>query len=57
MTGILGGFTAFSVFLLGAFKRWEAGKMGLAVGYVTVSVALSVLALCADIIFVRGGNA
>ena len=49
--------THFPFFALDAFKRWEAGKMGLAVGYVTLSVALSVLALCANIIFVRGGNA
>ena len=31
--------------------------MPMVVDYVTVSVALSVLARCADIIFVRGGNA
>ena len=57
MKGILGGFTTLPAFSFDAFKLWEASKMGLVVGYVTVSVALSVLALCADIIFVRGGNA
>ena len=57
MTGILGGFTTFSTFSLDAFRLWEPIIMGLAVGYVTISVALSVLALCAGIIFVRGGNA
>ena len=57
MTGILGDFTKFFAFSLGAFRLWEASKMGLAVCYVTVSVALSVLALCAGIMFVRGGNA
>ena len=57
MTGILGGFTTFPAFSFDALRLWEASKMGLVFGYVTVSVALSVLALCADIIFVRGGNA
>ncbi len=57
MTGILGGFTTFSTFSLDAFRLWDASKMGLAVGYVTVSVALSVFALCAGIMVVRGGNA
>ena len=57
MTGILGGLTTFPAFSFDAFRLWEASKMGLVVDYVTVSVALSVLALCANIIFVRGGNA
>ena len=47
----------FPFFALDAFKRWEAGKMGLAVGFVTLSFALSVLSLCAGIMFVWGGNA
>ena len=36
MTGILSGFTTFSIFSLDAFRLWEVdNKMGLAVGYVT----------------------
>ena len=47
----------FPFFVLDAFKSWEAGKMGLTVGYVTLSFALSVLALRTGIMFVLGGNA
>ena len=57
MTGILGGFTTFSTFSLDAFRLLEAGKMTLAVGYVILSVALSVSTLCTGIIFALGGNA
>lgn len=47
----------FPFFVLDAFKRWEAGKMGLAFGFVTLSFALSVLSLWSGIMFVLGGNA
>ena len=57
MKGVLGGSTILSAFSLDAFRLLEAGKMGLTVGYVTLSVALSVLALRAGIMFVTGGNA
>ena len=57
MIGILGGFTTVSTFMLEAFSLWEAGKIGLAVRYVTLSIVLSVPALCAGTTFVREGDA
>ena len=53
VTEILGGFTTFSNFSLDAFKLWEVGKMGFAIGYITSSVVLSLLALRTGVIFVR----
>ena len=57
MTGLLGGFTTFSAFSLDALKLWEAGKGGFAIGYVMMSVFLSIMALWAGIMLIRGGNA
>ena len=57
MTGLLGGFTTFSAFSLDALKIWEAGKSGFAIGYVMLSVFLSIMALWAGIMLIRGGNA
>ena len=57
MTGLLGGFTTFSAFSLDALKLWEAGKSGFAIGYVMLSVFLSIMALWAGIMLIRGGNA
>lgn len=45
MTGILGGFTTFSAFSLDAVVLWQRGAAFAAVGYVLISVAVSVLAL------------
>jgi len=45
MTGILGGFTTFSAFSLDVVVLWQRGAVASAVGYVLVSVALSLLAL------------
>ena len=57
ITGILGGLTAISVFLLDVFKLWEAGKMGFAFGYIKSSVVLSLLVRRAGVIFFRVGDA
>jgi len=48
MTGvIMGGFTTFSSFSLDTLKLWEAGKALFALGYVTTSVVVSLVALVA----------
>ncbi len=52
-TGILGGFTTFSAFSLDAVLLWERGQMGLALGYVAVSVILSVAGLVAGLALMR----
>ncbi|MCG7391305.1 fluoride efflux transporter CrcB [Microvirga sp. ACRRW] len=52
-TGILGGFTTFSAFSLDAVLLWERGQMGEALGYVTVSVLLSIAGLVAGLMLVR----
>jgi len=52
-TGILGGFTTFSAFSLDTALLWERGEAGLALGYVTASVILSILGLAAGLALVR----
>lgn len=47
MTGILAGFTTFSALSLDTLKLWEAGKALFALGYVTTSVVVSLVALVA----------
>ncbi len=54
MTGILGGFTTFSAFSLDAFRLFERGDIGQAAVYVIVSVVLSIAALVAGILIMRG---
>ena len=53
MTGVLGGFTTFSAFSLDAVRLFERGETGAAVGYVLVSVVLSVAALVAGLTAAR----
>lgn len=53
MTGILGGFTTFSAFSLDTIALWERGQQGLALGYVLVSVALSLVAIVAGLMIGR----
>jgi CrcB protein len=48
-TGVLGGFTTFSAFSLDAVLLWERGAWAAALGYVIVSVALSIAALLAGL--------
>ena len=49
MTGVLGGFTTFSAFSLDTLALWERGQAGLAVTYVILSVAASLLAVFAGL--------
>lgn len=53
VTGFLGGFTTFSAFSLDAVTLYERGQVGLAAGYVTVSVVLSIAALFAGLALAR----
>jgi CrcB protein len=52
-TGVLGGFTTFSAFSLDAALLYERGQLDLALGYVVVSVALSIAALFAGLGIMR----
>ena len=52
-TGLLGGFTTFSAFSLDALLLWERGAVGLALGYVLVSVLLAVIGAAAGLSAVR----
>lgn len=52
-TGILGGFTTFSAFSLDVALLYDRGRLDLAAGYVTGSVALSVGALFLGLAIVR----
>lgn len=54
MTGVLGGFTTFSAFSLEAYTLYERGDVGLAVAYVAASVILSLVALVAGVLIMRG---
>ncbi|MEM6676842.1 MAG: fluoride efflux transporter CrcB [Pseudomonadota bacterium] len=45
MTGLLGGFTTFSAFSLDAWYLLERGRFWVAVGYIGLSVVLSIAAL------------
>lgn len=53
MTGVLGGFTTFSAFSLDAVLLVEAGRVGAALAYVALSVALSVGALFLGLLAAR----
>lgn len=49
LTGVLGGFTTFSAFSLDTLILWERGQPGLALVYVILSVAASLLAVFAGL--------
>ena len=51
--GLLGGFTTFSAFSLETALMIERRQMGLAAGYVCLSVVLSVAALFAGLMIAR----
>jgi CrcB protein len=51
--GVLGGFTTFSSFSLDAVTIIERGQIGVAFGYVAVSVAGSIVALFAGLSLAR----
>ena len=48
-TSVLGGFTTFSAFSLEAVLLWQRGESFAAIGYVLVSVVLSIAALLAGL--------
>ena len=52
--GIFGGFTTFSAFSLEAVSLFERGSMGQALGYVTLSVVLSIGGLMVGLMIARG---
>lgn len=52
-TGLLGGFTTFSAFSLDTLLLWERGAVGLALGYVAVSVLLALIGAAAGLSAVR----
>ena len=52
--GLLGGFTTFSAFSLDAIVLIERGQVGQALVYISLSVVLSILALVAGLLFMRG---
>jgi CrcB protein len=45
MTGFLGAFTTFSTYSLDALSLWQAGNVGLALGYILMSVVSCLLAV------------
>lgn len=51
--GILGGFTTFSAFSLDALLMIEKKSYGLAAGYISASVVLSILALFIGLVIAR----
>jgi fluoride exporter len=54
LAGILGGFTTFSTYSLDAFLMWERGDHAAAGVYVVITVVLSLMALLAGLVVVRG---
>ena len=56
LTGVLGGFTTFSAFSLDAITLLERGDVLAGVGYVLLSVVLSVLALYLGLLITRWGS-
>lgn len=52
-TGLLGGFTTFSAFSLDALALYQRGQVGLAIGYVALSVLLSLVAIAIGYWLVR----
>lgn len=53
MTGILGGYTTFSAFSLDAINLYERGEVGLALGYIAASGAVSIFGLLAGLLLMR----
>jgi len=51
--GVLGGYTTFSSFSLDAANMLQRGDLGLALGYVLISVIGSIAALFAGLLLVR----
>lgn len=54
MVGLLGAYTTFSTFSLDAWAMWERGQVGLAAGYVALSVTLALMGLWLGVLAGRG---
>jgi CrcB protein len=54
MTGFLGGFTTFSAFSLDALTLWDRGEVTMAGVYILGSVIVSIAALIAGAMTMRG---
>jgi CrcB protein len=54
MTGLLGGFTTLSAFSLDTVTLWERGQHGLALGYVALTLGLSLCAIVLALHLLRG---
>ncbi len=54
MIGFLGGYTTFSAFSLDAWQLIDSGRTGLAILYMTLSVALALAFLVLGLLSVRG---
>ncbi|MFT7059167.1 MAG: CrcB protein [Pseudorhodobacter sp.] len=54
MTGLLGGFTTFSAFSLDALTLWDRGEVTMAGVYILGSVIVSIAALIAGAMTMRG---
>lgn len=52
-TGLLGGFTTFSIFSLDTVALWERGQWGLAAGYVAISLIASTVGLFLGLSLIR----
>ncbi len=52
-TGLLGGFTTFSAFSMDALALYQRGQVGLALGYVGLSVILSLAAIAIGYSLIR----
>lgn len=54
--GVLGGFTTFSAFSLDAMRMLEAKAFGPFLGYVSLSVILSIAAVALGLFIMRGAT-
>lgn len=52
-TGVLGGFTTFSAYAVETDGLWRAGRPGLAIAYVTATLACALAATGVGVLLVR----
>lgn len=53
MTGLLGAFTTYSAFSLDVYKLLDAGRVGLAMAYITTTLGGAILALVLGVFVMR----